>query len=233
LANDSTQYGLMVDKESGLISGSAWSGLKCESGENRPAGDACGYGWLDFGSNAGCPSGNCEARVQSNGAVTGWAKFTAADSGLGAWDGWVSLRGSEYGLCYGGVADANGLTCRNDGETNSTLNGWAWGNDVTGWLNFGVLIPPVITNISSNCSGTGSTACSATITWNNPMDYKRVDVFQGPKDYSGNVKSYFQGTEDENLDHAPNISKGDNNTVTVQHLASDAKYSFFLKAYPQ
>lgn len=64
---------------SGNITGDAWTN----------------YGWLSFNQDdlGDCPSGTCAASVGDDGKVSGWAKFIAADPTVGAWNGWVSLRG--------------------------------------------------------------------------------------------------------------------------------------------
>lgn len=108
-------YGVKVAAD-GLMSGYAWA-------EN--------IGWVSFkGADlAGCPSGVCEARMnQETGQVSGWARAcagsSAGDCTAGArsdgWDGWISLRGTSYGVAPVG--------CKWDG--------YAWGGDVVGWIKF-------------------------------------------------------------------------------------------------
>lgn len=97
-------YGVKVAAD-GLMSGFAWS-------------DA--VGWVSFNSSdlTACPSGTCEARMNpDNGQVSGWAKALGASGG---WDGWISLRGTNYGVSVTG--------CR--------WQNYAWGSNVMGWLRF-------------------------------------------------------------------------------------------------
>ena len=142
-------YGVHVERtlglNFGLISGRAWSS---------------NIGWITFESSelSGCPSAPCQARLGTDisgnltanpNDVTGWARacgvFASGCSGtlkastaLGGFDGWISLRGSNYGI-YLDPAD-------------SKLKGLAWGDLVLGWIDFnplltgGVLLaaPPIV-----------------------------------------------------------------------------------------
>ncbi len=111
-------YGVDVDL-AGLLSGYAWSS---------------NIGWIGFNQSdlSGCPSGTCEAKLASaTGQVSGWARAVAGIAGSGGWDGWIKLRGTNYGA----LADAPiAGTC--------DWSGYAWGGDdnsqdaVTGWVNF-------------------------------------------------------------------------------------------------
>lgn len=97
-------YGVKVAAD-GLMSGFAWS-------------DAAGWVSFNRADLTGCPSGTCEARFNpDNGQVSGWAKALGA---AGGWDGWVSLRGADYGVSVTG--------CR--------WQNFAWGSDVVGWIKF-------------------------------------------------------------------------------------------------
>lgn len=117
-------YGVHIDPDTGLFSGYAWS-------EN--------IGWISFepADLVGCPSGTCNVSVGLNtGVVSGWAKALVAADG---WDGWIGLSG----------AWADGVSISSV-PAPSEFEGWAWGDDVVGWVSF-------------NCSNTGS--CAA-------VDYK-------------------------------------------------------------
>lgn len=92
-------------------------------------GDLTGYawsdniGWIQFGnlSIGAMPSGSGTTATNanfSNGAMSGWIRALSADS-LG-WDGWISLKGSGYGVI----------------TTNGVFGGYAWGSDVVGWIDF-------------------------------------------------------------------------------------------------
>ena len=119
----SVDYSVQVDRD-GLFSGAAWASI--EGGH--------GYGWFSFDKAdlTGCPSGSCEARLDSGtGEVNGWARFLNPQSfllGESDWDGWVHLRGTaQNGNAYGVSFD----------EVVKTFSGAAWGDDVVGWIGFG------------------------------------------------------------------------------------------------
>src|SRR3989344_918370 len=103
------QYGVNVDS-GGNISGYAWAET---------------IGWISFNENSGCPDAPCKPKPnKSNGEVSGWARAyrAVATEGqtLGGWDGWISLRGTNYGVSVSGCG----------------WSGWAWGSDVVGWIHF-------------------------------------------------------------------------------------------------
>ncbi|MDD5032768.1 MAG: PKD domain-containing protein [Candidatus Pacebacteria bacterium] len=83
-----SSYGVNLNLDTGIFSGFAWS-------EN--------IGWITFNAAdlSGCPSGVCDARVDSpadigdeNLSIEGWAR---ALSYGGGWDGWISLRDPSAG----------------------------------------------------------------------------------------------------------------------------------------
>ncbi len=92
-----------------------------------PSGDMLGYawaetiGWISFNEDKGCPSKPCKPNFDSKtGKVTGWARALSAKDG---WDGWIHLSpatGSSYGVSVNGC----------------DWSGYAWGSDITGWINF-------------------------------------------------------------------------------------------------
>ncbi|GMQ95200.1 MAG: hypothetical protein BMS9Abin13_312 [Patescibacteria group bacterium] len=92
---------------------------------NGSTGDFSGYawseniGWIDFAPTSGYPEApNQGARLESDNTVTGWAR---ALSYGGGWDGWIKLSGSW----------ANGVRL-----SGSQFEGYAWGSDVMGWIDF-------------------------------------------------------------------------------------------------
>jgi hypothetical protein len=100
-------YGVNIDQVTGIFSGYAWS-------EN--------IGWISFNQSelSGCPSGVCRAEVDLlSQEVSGWAKALAYGDG---WEGWIRLRGSNYGVKINDVSQE--------------FEGWAWGDDVVGWVSF-------------------------------------------------------------------------------------------------
>ena len=85
-------------------------------------------GWISFNESdlAGCPQSPCKAWVDpSTGTVYGWAKALAAnDPQSGGWEGWIHLQGSNYGVFI------------DTSSTPAEFEGWAWGEDVLGWISF-------------------------------------------------------------------------------------------------
>ncbi|MBI2609899.1 hypothetical protein HYW53_01855 [Candidatus Giovannonibacteria bacterium] len=101
--NRGANYGVRISN-SGNLSGYAWS-------EN--------IGWISFNENSGCPKSPCVPRLnRDTGEVSGWARALSADNK--GWDGWISFRGSGYGVTV----------------SNCLWDGWAWGSDVVGWVHF-------------------------------------------------------------------------------------------------
>lgn len=101
-----SNYGLIADTN-GKISGYAWS-------------DSIGWITANESELSGCPSNPCRAKIQG-GSLTGWLKALAGGSAQsGGWDGFISLSGSGYGVT----------------QTGATIDGFAWGGTVVGWLDF-------------------------------------------------------------------------------------------------
>ena len=134
----STDYGVNIDS-GGLFSGYAWS-------EN--------IGWLSFNQAelAGCPSGACRAEMDTaTGQVSGWARALAYGDG---WDGWISLRGTNYGVSV----DPNPAS-----PTYQEFFGWAWGNTVVGWLSFNCA-----NSETGNVCGTSNYKVQTSFSFNQP-----------------------------------------------------------------
>ncbi len=241
LADDIQSYGVAMDKDTGLLSGYAWSGF--------------GYGWLSFNPSelADCPSGSgCEARANlATGEVTGWAKFTAADSTKGTWDGWVSLRDtgnnpSRWGLCYGNATDSDGYgaTCQGNGSaTNNILSGWAWGNDVTGWVNFGSVAGVPVAPILKDPIISSQDGKFVTLNWSNGMTYSSMEIWRSqpekypvcvtnPKDLGCIYKNVNADTKFLTTDPLSKSINGFDKSATISGLQSGTTYGFFLRAYP-
>jgi hypothetical protein len=133
-------YGVNI-KADGTFEGYAWSEK---------------IGWITFNESelSGCPSGTCRAWLGSDNNVYGWARALAYGGG---WDGWIKLRGSNYGI----EIDGDGY-----------FHDWAWGGDdnnneaVVGWISFN----------SKNCDPNGD---------GNPSDGPSECVEPG-RDYSTN-----------------------------------------------
>jgi len=110
-------YGVHIAPD-GVFSGYAWS-------EN--------IGWISFNEEdlSGCPQEPCKAEINlTSGEVSGWARALApvGDPEGGGWDGWIHLRGTNYGVKLN--------------PSTREFEGWAWGGDdasstaVIGWISF-------------------------------------------------------------------------------------------------
>ncbi|MBT9146265.1 MAG: hypothetical protein DDT42_02147 [candidate division WS2 bacterium] len=67
---------------------------------------------------------NHSARVDlATGNVSGWARALGHGNG---WDGWISMRGTGYGVLLETVP----------APAPNEFRGWAWGDDVVGWISF-------------------------------------------------------------------------------------------------
>jgi len=109
-------------KPEGTLVGYAWS--------RGTDADVGGVGWISFNESdlSGCPSGDCRAWIDTDdGKVYGWARALAGGtSQSGGWDGWIKLSGTAVdGSSYGLSVDSGG-----------EFQGWAWGDDVMGWVSF-------------------------------------------------------------------------------------------------
>ena len=116
-----TDYGVNINIDTGVFSGYGWS-------EN--------IGWVNFAPSGPYPSSpNYSAKVNiDTGEVAGWAR---ALSYGGGWDGWIKMRGSNYGV-----------TISADGA----FSGYAWSDMVVGWLSFQGSNYRVKTSLSFNSS---------------------------------------------------------------------------------
>jgi len=225
-------YGVFMDNENGVLSGYAWSGN--------------GYGWFGFSLSAsdlmGCPDAQarqgtgdtCQGKVDlATGKVDGWAKFTSADGTKGAWDGWVSLRGDKYGICYGDAMKDDGTTCIGNGSINHILSGWAWGSDVGGWINFGTMIPPILEKATSTPDGT-----SVILNWSNGMNYSKVEIWMSNSSdpncenpMSSQCKYIDSGKSLDPSAFQKSINGFDKN-ATINGLKPGTTYGFFIRARP-
>lgn len=134
-----SDYGVSIDPVTGNMAGYAWS-------DN--------IGWISFNAaeTSGCPTGSCQANININtGISSGWAKALAGNSSSG-WDGWISLKGSNYGI--------------NLNTGTGVLSGYAWGSSVVGWVQFNGIVAignPVLT-LTAN-PATLSAPGSTTLAW--------------------------------------------------------------------
>ncbi|MBZ1348359.1 MAG: hypothetical protein KYQ20_01150 [Candidatus Nealsonbacteria bacterium] len=98
-------------------------------------------GWIHFDPAGPFPTGvgttATSSRVDlATGNVSGWARaeraITPEGQTLGGWDGWISMRGRETGTNteYGVWLETVPAPAPNE------FRGWAWGDDVVGWISF-------------------------------------------------------------------------------------------------
>ena len=109
-------------KTEGTLVGYAWS--------RGTDADVGGIGWISFNESdlSGCPSGTCRAWVDtSTKELSGWARALAGGTPeAGGWNGWIKLSGTAQD------SSPYGLSIDSGGE----FQGWAWGEDVMGWIGF-------------------------------------------------------------------------------------------------
>ncbi len=109
-------------------------------------------GWISFGSN-GCGS---QAKLIEN-EMQGWAKAISADDD-NSWDGCISLGKQDGDTAEYGVT-----------LVNNEFQGFAWGSDVIGWIEFNPTYGGVSLNNAPNINSFAVTSVSngsvPTITW--------------------------------------------------------------------
>lgn len=211
-------YGVWANTQTGALFGHAWSGIACEPGSS----EVCGYGWLSFepGDLANCPGGGeCRAYIDySTGKVHGWARFLAGFEDPDAWDGWVRLRGAgggaNFGVCFGDTRPVGGSggECQHNGvfDANATFSGWAWGNDVVGWMRFlrndTILAPRFwVEAVTEDENGAPLRLPQARLVWQNEESYTEIEVHLDARDLVPEPALaevpvvVFTGEEDERL----------------------------------
>jgi hypothetical protein len=198
-------YGVSVDNTSGLFSGYAWSS---------------NIGWISFYPN------DCGSQPVVNlhsGAVTGWALALAGDGRTDGWNGCIELSGPEHTS-----PDSSG----NQGVTMDTLtgifNGYAWGGDVVGWINFmptmangTTIINPV--TCENNC-GPGVPAISASCSVSQPDTSSRNVTFSASVHGDGTAPyGYTWYTGETNSDGNPVYTslESSNSSVTWPYTYSN------------
>ena len=107
-----SDYGVGIGTDNKL-SGYAWS-------DN--------IGWITFNESelGDCPEGDCKAKFVGN-QLVGWARALAGKDASDGWDGWISLskqasETTDYGIFLN--------------ETTSIFEGYAWGDEIVGWIQF-------------------------------------------------------------------------------------------------
>jgi len=214
---ESVNYGVNIGSDR-IFSGYAWS-------EN--------IGWISFNQAelSGCPSGACLAKVDlSSHEVSGWARALApvGDPQAGGWDGWISLRGSNYGV------EIN--------NTSHQFEGWAWGGDdsdstaVIGWISFNCNNPETPTACSDSdykvetSFGFNQSPAATNLTVV-PSDYCTYSL---PTKFSwnfsdpdvGDVQEYYQVQIDNNFDFSSiYIDSGKIHSSSGSYVASGFLYN--------
>ncbi len=119
-----SSYGVNIDTGNGNLSGQAWSDT---------------VGWISFDESdlSGCPQSPCKAKVSSPGQIgksdvdiEGWARACAGSVNgdctggdrTDGWDGWIRLDHGQSSEVYM--------------DTAGDWHGWAWGDNVVGWISF-------------------------------------------------------------------------------------------------
>ncbi len=153
------------------LTGYAWSsniGWICFSDEDGCAtatvtldasGNLTGYawssniGWIKFGGLSGFPTGGGTTAGNArlvNDELTGWVQAISAD-GHG-WDGWIYLGSTGHG---------DGIEL----QTDNSFEGYAWGGEVVGWVNFCTDRGCVrLTSEIAPCALTAGSVCSNSTT---------------------------------------------------------------------
>lgn len=135
-------FGISVDTN-GTLSGYAWS-------EN--------IGWVSAHSANlnNCPTAPCTATLSDQG-LAGWMRaisgHTTTDTKNGGWDGFISLKGTNYGITR---------------TANNHFSGYAWGHMNVGWTDFSYAqfspsaacdAGEIFINGVCVCTGTHCTSC--------------------------------------------------------------------------
>ena len=116
-----TNYGVDIEADGNLTGYAYYDGMNDSNTAEHEA------GWIDFDPTVPDLQGSSDysARVSDTGELSGWAR--AVEYG-GGWDGWIKMRKDplDGGQDYGVYIDTG------TGE----FHGWAWGDDVMGWISF-------------------------------------------------------------------------------------------------
>lgn len=184
---------------SGNLSGYAWSS---------------NIGWLQFGGLSDFPITDSNAAASNakidNGKIVGWAKFLSASGATSGWDGWVLFSGTNHSVNL----------------TGTSFSGYAWGDDVVGWIDFSkvslinnitcssdeILVSNICTKIS--CSASPSNLII-------PLGYSAANTTLSSSftNTSGYTYKWFKGV-------TPTLISGANGTSYIYSVATSTNLSY-------
>ena len=191
--------------ENGNIFGYAWSN---------------NIGWIRFGGLSGFPTapGNYGGNAKVNGNILdGWARACAGTNSplnrcgsmgnnpnSGGWDGWISLKGTNYGV-----------------NLNTPANSYAWGSDVVGWIDMSLVrfITPTILNGTTCDIAVNESNCNGSINWNIDRSYNQPQVFNE----NTSISTSRTGTNfDVTLKHGSNIIYAKDSSTVLKSVTLTA-----------
>lgn len=157
-------YGVNIPSDGSSASGYAWSR---------------NVGWISFNAPdlVGCPSGACEAKLNtSTNKLEGWARIIGikdAGANAGGWQGWIKLSGltdpgnQPYGITF-------------NGDGTAAASSYAW-SDELGWVDFsrmktGPITPPAPPSIDFSVTPTIIRLSSGQILGSLPAASKTVNL---------------------------------------------------------
>ena len=165
-----SNYRLVVNPSTRDISGYAWSS---------------NIGWVRFGGLTGTfpgASGNIRQNAHVTGtypnlSLRGWARAcagtnsypnncgsSAVNSVSGGWDGYISLKGNNYGVSSANFGSAQ----------------YVWGGDVVGWVDMSTRVswysPTTLTATGCTITTAGENTCSGRLTWSFAPDVNNPTI---------------------------------------------------------
>ena len=184
----------------GTLTGYAWSS---------------NIGWISFNSSdiSGC-SGGTAAHV-SGGSVYGFARAMAGVGRTDGWDGCIELSGTNHST--GDLYGNSGVTYN---SSTGLFNGFAWGSDVVGWLQFN-LQTQVASSTNPIVACGGNSTITGTGPWTVTWDVSATDGAGGPFTFSSDGSTY-----DSVLTSIYNATGTYAVTVTAQDVNSNTSNSY-------
>ncbi len=161
------QYGVKINENNNnSLNGYAWSSK---------------IGWIDFGPTSGpdgypgTPANGARLVTATNGVINveGWAQacsvfIRGCNGGLrgtadrGAWDGWIKM--SDFSPTTGWIHRVKVVTNITNGVSSRSLDGYAWGSNNVGWINFAGV----------GLTGSGNKKLTLTVSGNLFVDVKDI-----------------------------------------------------------